>query len=85
MPRKQGVDIRRPKKTKPAVINEVLVEPLVVGADEADESTACDARNPDPQVMESDEDDTPYELTQEDLAEVSRGELPGCMPRVPDV
>ena len=49
------------------------------------QSTSCDARNPDPQVMESDEDDTPYELTQEDLAEVSRGELPGCMPRVPDV
>ena len=38
MPRKQGVGMRRPKKTKPAVINEVLVEPLVVGADEADES-----------------------------------------------
>ena len=70
MPRKQGVGMRRPKKSKPAVVDEVLIEPLVVGADDADDNTACDAHIPDAQVIESDEDDTPYEPTQEDWAEI---------------
>ena len=70
MPRKQGVGMRRPKKTKVAVVEEARVEPSAIGADEGAAARAGDALPPDSQAVESEDDDTPYKPTALDLAEV---------------
>ena len=55
MPRKQGIGMRRPKKSKPAVVDEAVIEQSVDNAIEAAATIVGDAIPSDPQVIQSDE------------------------------
>ena len=70
MPRKQGIGMRRPKKSKPAVVDEALIEQSVNNAIEAAATIVGDAIPSDPQVIQSDEYDQPYQPTAQDWAGV---------------